>query len=370
MKNDHTQWDKWNEVQKRRQSKKSISELSNAGYTAYRQSRYDTAARLFAQAVELAKQQHSLADQCNNLNWEGECYYQDKQLKKALTCFLQAEKLNGLDGVHHFYNLVSLVCVALSIPLPIHECKDMLEKLTSYKTAQQIGGSKSMVLYCEYDLLSSRGMDDEALEKIQEAFESRVDSAPFYNDILYFSKLVNAYRISNHMPEAWSMLRRWRVEGSIYMADVKAKQLKEEAKLFYTERNYNAAWDFLQRCYSEERYISRAGKNVGTLYWLIQVGTELGYFKQLRPYVQYLFQFRHSESGFTRYICYRSIAIYFCKQHIWGQQLPHNLDKVRRHAEFWLTRAERAAQELDGLLECNWRTQSIKRMRSEFEATN
>ena len=235
MKGETERWKRLDEAEVRRQKQKSVDELNNDGYQLYCQCRYEQAAALFSQAASLAKQKGDLSLQCENLHWEGHCYYQDDQLKKALTCLLKADQLKGLDTTTQFCNLINLFNVAMNLHLPQEEIQSILDKLGPYKDARQIGGSKSMVLEAEYSFLSFCDKDAEALAKAQEAFSSRIDKSPRYNDNVYFKDLVTAYRLNGQIPDAWAVLRRWRREGSTKFADTKRKQLMEELRLYYYE---------------------------------------------------------------------------------------------------------------------------------------
>lgn len=186
MGSDAERWKWLDEAEVRRQKQKSVDELHNDGYQLYCHCHYGQAAALFSQAASLARQKRDLTAQCENLHWEGRCYYHDTQLKKALACLFKAEQLQGLDAVTQFYNLTSLFDVAMELHLPQTEIQSILDKLGPYKDAQQIGGSKSMVLTAEYSFLSSCDKNAEALAKAQEAFASRIDKSPCYNDSAYF----------------------------------------------------------------------------------------------------------------------------------------------------------------------------------------
>lgn len=243
MRGDAERWKRLDEAEVRRQKQKSVDELYNDGYQLFCQCRYGQAAALFSQAASLARQKGDLPAQCENLYWEGKCYKEDNQLKKSLACFLKAEQLKGLDAATQFYNLIDLFYVSMDLHLPQAEIQSFLDKLGPYKDARQIGGSKSMVLEAEYSFLSSCDKDAEALAKAQEAFASRIDKPPSYNDNVYFRDLVTAYRLNGQIPDAWAVLRRWRREGSTKFADTKRKQLMAELRLYYDEDKLDDAWD-------------------------------------------------------------------------------------------------------------------------------
>jgi hypothetical protein len=368
MKDDETRWRQLDEADAERKKQMSIDELHNDGYQLYRQCHYSHAAYLFAQAASLAKQMGQLSEQCKNLFWEGACYLDDYQLKKALTCSLEADQLNGLNACHQFYNLVNLLFVSMKLCLEQSEIMVILDKLIPYKSAQQIGGSKSMVLDCENQFLISCDKYKEALAKAQEAFASRIDEAPSYDDIDYFCSLVEAYRLNGKISEARITLRRWRKEGSYNFSYTKLYQLKEELKLYCCENAFNDAWDVLQQIKAEEQYLGRTGLYADILRWEVMVGTKTEHLEQIKPALNVLFKkHRNSESLVDRYYCYEAFARYCCASSCVVTQ--KNRVRMERHAKFWLTKAERMASRLDGLRQSSWHTGEIQKIREEFEKT-
>lgn len=368
MRGDVEQWKRLDEAEVRRQKQKSVNELHNDGYRLFCQCCYGQAAALFSQAASLARQKGDLPAQCKNLYWEGHCYQQDYQLKKSLACFLKAEQLNGLDAATQFCNLMGLFKVAMNLHLPQAEIQSILDKLGPYKDARQIGGSKSMVLEAEYSFLLFCDKDAEALAKAQEAFSSRIDKSPSYNDNVYFQDLVTAYRLNGQIPDAWAVLRRWRREGSTEFADTKRRQLMEELELYYYEDKLDDAWDTLQRIKAEEQYLGRAGMYVCTLEWEILIGTETGRIEQVKPALGIFFKkYRNSEDLADRYMCYEAFARYCCAS--FRIVPPENRERMEQHAEFWLKKAEQMAKHLDGLMQATWRTEQIKEIRKGFEKT-
>lgn len=366
MKDDTTRWKKLGEAEVQRQKQKSIAELHEEGYRLYRQCQYRQASVLFAQAASLAKQRENLSEQCKNLYWEGHCYGQDNCLKKALACFFKAEQLGGLDAINQFRNLIDLFYVSMDLHLPKDEIQSILDKLIPYKSTQQIGGSKSMVLAAEYYFLSASNKNVEALSKAQEAFASQINKAPSYNDNVYFNNLIVAYRLNNQISEAWATLRRWKKEGSTGFANIKQKQLKIELELYYCENKLDDAWDVLQRLKAEEQYLGRAGMFVNTLSWEILIGTKTGHLEQIKPALNLIFKkHRHSEDFDCRYMCYKAFARYCCASYRLAP--PENRGRMERHAKFWLTKAEQMAQNLDDLLQVTWRTKEIQKIRKDFE---
>ena len=366
MRGDAERWKRLDEAEVRRQKQKSVDELNNDGYQLFCQCRYGQAAALFSQAASLARQKEDLPAQCKNLYWEGSCYLQDDQLKKSLACFLKAEQLNGLDAATQCYNLIGLFNVAMNLHLPQVEIQSILDKLGPYKDARQIGGSKSMVLEAEYSFLSSCNKDAEALAKAQEAFASWIDKPPSYNDNIYFQDLVTAYCLNGQIPDAWAVLRRWRREGSAKFADTKRKQLMAELKLYYNEDKLDDAWDTLQHIKAEEQYLGRAGMHIDTLEWEILIGTETGRIEQVKPALGIFFKkYRNSEDPADRYMCYKAFAHYCCAS--FRIVPPENRERMERHAEFWLKKAEQMAKHLDGLMQATWRTEQIKKIRKGFK---
>ena len=366
MRGDAERWKRLDEAEVRRQKLKNIDELNNDGYQLYCQCRYGQAAALFSQAASLARQKGDLSAQCMNFYWEGSCYRRDNQLKKSLSCFFKAEQLNGLDATTQFYNLIDLFEVAMNLHLPRAEIQSMLDKLGPYKDSQQIGGSKSMVLESEYSFLSSCGKDAEALAKAQEAFASQIDKSPSYDDSVYFEDLVTAYRLNGQIPDAWTVLRRWRREGSTKFANTKRNQLMAELRLYYYEDKLDDAWDTLQRIKAEEQYLGRAGMYVGTLEWEILIGIKTKRMEQVKPALGIFFKkYRNSEDLADRYMCYKAFARYCCAS--CRIVPPENRERMERHAEFWLKKAEQMAGHLDGLMQVAWRTEQIKKIREGFE---
>lgn len=366
MKGDAERWRRLDEADVRRQKQKSVDELYNDGYQLYCQCRYGQAAAFFSQAASLAKQKGDLSAQCKNLHWEGHCYYQDDQLKKALACLLKAEQLKGLDAATQFYNLINLFLVAMDLHLPQDEIQSILDKLSPYKDAQQIGGSRSMVLNAEYSCLSLCDKDAEALAKAQEAFASRINKSPRYSDNVYFRDLIMAYRLNGQISDAWATLRRWRKEGGTKFADTKHDQLIEELELYYYENKLDDAWDTLQHIKAEEQYLGRAGMYVNTLDWEILIGTKTGRMEQVKPALGIFFKkYRNSEDPHDRYMCYKAFARYCCAS--CRIVPPENRERMERHTEFWLTKAARMAEHLDGLVQAAWRTKEIQKIRKDFE---
>ncbi len=368
MKDDAERWMRLDEAEVRRQKQKSVDELHNDGYQLYCQCHFGQAASLFSQAASLANQKRDVSAQCENLHWEGHCYYRNGQLKKSLACLFKAEELKGLDAATQFYNLMDLFNVALNLRLPQAEIQSILDKLSPYKSVQQIGGSKSMVLNAEYTFLSLYDKNAEALAKAQEAFASRIDQSPSYSDNVYFWDLITAYRLNGQIPDAWATLHRWRKEGDTKFADTKRSQLMAELKLYYYEDKLDDAWDTLQHIKAEEQYLGRAGMYIGTLGWEISIGTKTGRLEQVKPALGMIFKkYRNSEDLANRYMCYKAFARYCCASCRVAPQ--KNRERMERHAEFWLTKAEQMAEHLDGLLQTTWRIEQIQKIRKDFEKT-
>lgn len=366
MRGDAERWKQLDEAEVRKQKQKSVDELDHDGYQLYCQCRYGQAAAFFAQASLLAKREGNLSAQCEELNWEGYCYYKDNKLKKALTCFLQAEQIGNLDATYRFYNLENLFYVAMRLYMPQAKICSVLDELIPYKGSQQIGGSKSMVLKAEYTFFSSCGRHAEALAKAQEAFASQIDKSPRYNNSVYFQDLVTAYRLNGQIPDAWAVLRRWRREGSNKFANTKRKQLMAELRLYYDEDKLDDAWDTLQHIKAEEQYLGRAGMYVDTLEWEILIVTKTGRMEQVKPALGILFKkYRNSEDPDDRYMCYKAFAHYCCAS--CRIVPPENRERMERHAKFWLKKAEQKAEHLDGLMQATWRIEEIKKIRKDFK---
>lgn len=387
--NNKQDWDSWlelelAELEQAKNRQKTYQELDSEAYQAYCQAQYKQAAELYHQAGELARKENDISAWCEELYWEGHGYQRDNQLTKALRCFLKAEKLGGLDSVNQFKNLARLVDVALVIPSPYRNITEMLSSLIPYKGGQAIGGSKSWVLVVEGSAFFYRGENDKWLAKAQEAFASQVDTAPMYNDSVYYRDLVSAYRVNKQYSEAWKWLRRWREKGSTAFADTKIRQLFEEGRLLYDEGRYIESWDTFQRCMAEEKYLGRAGASSVRLLWYIKAGGQLRHHDALREQIWQIFRHRGSQCGHDRYYCRKGIALYYCtllerlneeekrpvtlrerfSRRFGSKEQPRwDRDVVRKRAEKWLNRAEKCARELDELLECSRRTKEICQLR-------
>lgn len=376
--NNQHQWQVWAAAEKEKRRQKSVKELYDRGYSAYKAADYVYAAEQFHAAADLARQQGNKEEQCKNLAWEADCFLMATQYKKALSLMLSAEEIGALDPVHRFYNLVHLLKVSKSLSLPLTELKKLMEKLEPYKTVQEIGSSKSMVLYWEAELLSDQGDHHTALLRMQEALACQQANSPRYVDSVYYRELVNYYRITNQLPEARQTLRRWKETSSFDFADEKAEQILADGQLSYNEGNLDEAWDAFQCAYAEERYIGLAGKRISTLLWLIKAGSHTGRFFEVRPYLRDLLSFRHSESAFFRYSCCFYFTLYYCSllSAIQKSRLecPHNpraypceLIAARNRAERWLNRAESYGDELDSLQNVSWRKKRIQKVRATIK---
>lgn len=366
MRNDAERWRQWSDAEVQRKKQKSVDELWSDGYQLYCQCRHEQAAALFSQAASLAREKGDVSKQCKNIHWEGNCYYQDNQLKKALNCFLEAEQLKGLDAVTQLYNLVDLFRVVMNLHLPKTEIQSILDKLSPYKDAQQIGGSKSMVLNAEYSFLCSCDKNAEALAKAQEVLASMTNKAPGHDNNIYFQNLVICYCLNGQISDAWATLHRWRKEGDTKFADMKRRKFMAELRLYYYENKLDDAWDTLQHIKAEEQYLGRAGMYVDTLDWEIFIGMKIGRLEQVKPALTIIFKkYRNSEDFNDRYICYKAFARYCCAS---CRILPQeNRERMGWHAEFWLRKAERMAEYLDGLMQVTLRTEEIQEIRKDFE---
>lgn len=139
-----------------------------------------------------------------------------------------------------------------------------------------------------------------------------------------------------------------------------------ELRLYYYEDKLDDAWDTLQRIKAEEQYLGRAGMYVGTLGWEILIGIKTKRMEQVKPALGIFFKkYRNSEDLADRYMCYKAFARYCCAS--CRIVPPENRERMERHAEFWLKKAEQMAGHLDGLMQVAWRTEQIKKIREGFE---
>lgn len=369
------QWQAWTAAEDEKIKQKSIKELYDQGYSAFKRADYIYAAEQFHAASELARQQSNKEEQCKNLAWEADCFLMGYQYKKALSVMLLAEEIGGLDPVHRFYNLVHLLETSKYLSLPLVELKKLMEKLEPYKNVQEIGGSKSMVLYWEAALLNDQGDNHTALLRMQEAMACQQTGSPRYYDGAYYRELINYYRLTGRLSEARQTLVRWKEAVNGDFADEKSNQILADGQLSYSEGNLDAAWDAFQCAYAEERYVGLAGKRINTLCWLVDTGAQTGRFFEVFPYLRDLFAFRHSESAFLRYsCCYHFFNYYYLMlKAIQRFRLeyqdnptayPCNLIVARHRVEQWLNRAEYYGNELDSLQNVSWRKSNIKKMRT------
>ena len=192
MADNRNQWDAWLGAEDARSHRKSARELWSEGYDYYKQADYRRAAERFHQAPEPAEKQRDVDGQCENLDWEGECWRQIGKMKLALERFLRAEALGGGDAGNRFRIVQDLFLVANVLPLPRAKQEELLKKLAPYKGSGQIGGSKSTVLDDERRLLENRGDWRGALDRAQEAFASQVKRYPNLNDRAYYHELIRA----------------------------------------------------------------------------------------------------------------------------------------------------------------------------------
>lgn len=352
-----------------RKTPKSVRQLNREAYHAYQQDQNATAAALFSEAAELARQQGDTAAQAENLSWAGESFLVDGRLKKALLQMTLADQLKALNPINHFYNLISICVIANQLPLPLAEQQKLLGKLASYKGSGQIGGSKSMVIVTEGVLYSNCGLNFEALAKKQEAFVVRSSDVPRYEDFVFFEQLISAYVATGQFKEAREILRQWKDTKTSDFSTEKHRILESEAGILEDEEHLEAAWDMMQKAYAEQRYIGSAGKDSGTLCSLIRIGSKLGYFEQILPYVRQILTFRHSESLFEKRSCYLSVAQYCCHTCISRKLSPADAKRMHRHARFWLSQAEVSSQKLDLLLETTKYTIEYKKLLDKYNSS-
>ena len=352
-----------------RKTPKSVRQLNWEAYHAYKQDQNATAAALFLEAAELARQQGDTAAQAENLSWAGESFLVDGQLKKALLQVSQADRLKALNPTDHFYNLFSICDIANKLPLSLVEQQKLLEKLAPYKGNRQIGGSKSMVLLLERAILSDSGQNSEALAKSQEAFAVRSADIPRYEDFVLFMQLISAYVATRQFKEAREILQQWKDTKTSGFSEEKYRILESEADILKNEKYLEAAWDMMQKVYAEQRYIGIAGKDSGTLFSLISIGSELGYFEQILPYVRQILTFRHNESLFIKRKCYLSVARYCCHACISRKLSTADAKRMHRHARFWLSQAEVISKKLDLLLETTKYTIEYKKLLDKYNSS-
>jgi len=371
-------WQIWTAVESKKSKQRSIKELYEEGYRAYKEADYIYAAERFHAASELARQQSNKEEQCKNLVWEADCFLIAGQCKKALSVMLLAEEIGTLDPVHRFYNLIHLLEVSRSLSLPVAELKKLMEKLEPYKTVQEIGGSKSMVLYWEAVLLDDQGDKHTALLRIEEAIACQQAISPSYYNGVYYKTLINYQRLTGRLSEARQTLARWKKDRRVDFATEKTHLLLAEGQLSYHEGNLDAAWDAFQCVYAEERYIGLAGKRIHTLLWLVETGAKTGRFFEVRPYLRALIAFRHSESVFYRYFCRYYFSLYYylllkgikqvgleCQNN--PAAYPCGLTVARNRAERWLSRAESCGNELDSLQNVSWRKTKLQEIRTAIK---
>ena len=356
MSDNRKKWDAWREAEDARDRRKSVAELHSAGYECFKQSDLRRAASLFRQAAELAEAQGDVDGRCENLCWEGNCWKCLGELHRALERFLRAESLGGGDSATRFYIVNDLVEVARNLHLPRAEQEALLKKLAPYKGSEQIGGSKSMALYQEYQFLLQFGTLREALNRIQEAFASRVDNkAPSYNDSVYYRELVDCYRRNGLLAEAWKTLQDWRAHGSTKFADIKSEQFYQEALLLYDEERLDAVWDAIRRCQAEERYLGIHGQGMMTLQWILRIAQKSGRLGEARETLLLLFRWRHADSLYYRYCCFDWFADYYDELarrlengETFGGSRYETPEIARKRAKRWRQRAERMQREMDG----------------------
>lgn len=367
MGNNLERWGQWSEVEEYYNNQEDMFELNNTAYKAYTQFQNEKAASLFLQAANLAKQKNEIEYQSEMLFWAGECYHCNGNLKKALSCFLQAENLGGLDSYTQFYNLYDIVAVALEVPLPLENIRDLQSKILPYKDIQKIGGSKSMVLKSEFHLLSICGKNMDGLSRSQEAFAYRIDDImPSYDDKFYYAILVDAYLMTGLFQEARDMLYQWRNEGSTKFATTKRDQFFAELRLLDAEGKTDMAWEVLKYCEAEEQYLGKNGLSSNTLYWKVLLGLKLGKIESLWTTLKiYFIRFRNSESLFVRFNLYNAFSSFFIALAERANQ--QDCVRMQRYAGFWIVRAEKMAQQLDCLLKCDFRTKKMQEMKNKYE---
>ncbi len=386
-------WDDFEYVEIERKKKKSIIELHNEGYGAYKNTAYEQAAVLYHEAVKLAQQSGDMAAECENLYWEGDSYYLDGKLQQALACLLEADRIGMLDAGTGFYNQHRIVHLAIRIPLSYARIRELMKKLEPYKGGHQIGESKASVLLTESELAYLCGNDEEALSLSQEAFVQKNGKYPSYNNVIYYHALTDSYRCMGEYGNARRILAEWKARGDTNHADYRYRQLLSEGKILHDEGHLEEAWDTLQQCYAEQKYLGRDGKGVGSLSWLVRVGLETGRFREVGSYLVKLQAFKTAESlhsqyyyalGFLRFYTawYRflldggSLKIDKDFEHEWTSLssategelvLVQDPEAAKKHAFRWMDRAMELAVKIDTLLECSWRQEQLANIGKDIQ---
>lgn len=374
MADNRKDWDAWREAEDARSRRKSVSELFSEGYEYYKQVDFRRAAERFCQAAELAEDQGDLDGQCENLRWEGHCWYWLGKLKLALERLLRAEALGGGDAGVRFRIVHDLFRVANLLPLPRAQQEELLKKLAPYKGSGQIGGSKSMVLWAEMKLLQDCGDWRGALDRAQEAFASQVDRYPALDDSAYYLALTRCYRENGLLPEARNTLRDWRAHGSTRFTDTKSRQFRAEAQILYAEGRLGAAWDAVRRCQAEERYLHIHGQTgaTETLTWLIRIAVDTGRLNEAREALPLLFRFHNAESLFMQYECFYWFAYYYAglaaRLRAGGSGVSRydTPETATARAARWYSRARRVGRELDSLLKTDVKRKDLDKLRTKL----
>lgn len=373
MADNRKDWDAWREAEDARSRRKSVSELFSEGYEYYKQSDFRRAAERFRQAAELAEDQGDLDGQCENLDWEGTCWYRLGKLKQALERLLRAEALSGGDAGVRFYIVHDLFRVANLLPLPREQQEELLKKQAPYKGSGQIGGSKSTVLWGEMKLLQDCGDWRGALDRAQEAFASQVHSYPSVNDSTYYRELTCCYRENGLLPEARNTLRDWRAHGSTRFAHTKSRQFLAEAQILYAEGRLGAAWDAVRRCQAEERYLHIHGQSgPATLTWLIRIAVDTGRLNEAREALPLLFRFHNADSLFEQYACFYRFAYYYAglaaRLRTGGSGVSRydTPETAAARAARWYARAQRTGRELDSLLKTDVQRKELDKLRAKL----
>lgn len=366
-----SQWDDWLKAEDIISNKKDNWDLFFEGVKHYKQADYSVAASLFCQAAELAEEIGDISAQCTCLLWEGYCYTLIGQLKKALTRLLLAEELGGGDEGVRFHIVSELYDLASLLPLPKTQQEELLQKLTPYKSSMQFGGSKSIVLRWERQLLLHRGNQEKALGLAQEAFVCQGIDDPAYHDCYYYQDLVDSYCENGLFAEGWNTLREWKIHGSTTFAKVKSWQFRSEAQLLYKEAQLIAAWDAILLCQAEERYLNIYGKVIETLTWLIRIGVDAGRMDEVRASLPLLFRWHNGDSLYDQFECFYWFAYYYTNL---SWHLQEDGDALQRNtlktacvrAERWYRRAKRVGLKLDKLLETDMKQKELDKLRKKL----
>lgn len=330
-------WDSWDTKAEIQDPFLSVYISERTAYEAYEAGDLINAVSLYENAVNISLNSDNLNRACDNLFWQGHCLWILGSFKKALSCFLKAENYGELSRHTAFYNLYSLVHLSHDLALSKEEVDNLLIQIIPYRQNLEYGGSKSMVLNLESDILHGRGKNDEALSKAQEAFAERVTgSLPSYDDFMYYGNLIDSYRIVKDFESAHEYLEQWKREGSLKFSDTPLKQRIALFKLLVDEKKYDEVIDIIPIIRKEMLLLGQ--KNVFDDVWFYEIelciATE-DVSRINRLIFDYLKHFRNSESFDVKYKCYYSVLHYS----LFMYNYSHD-SKWKRHIKNWFKRTQ------------------------------